>query len=295
MRLGFYRGIEIRINPAFLGLCLIYAWLGISEVLWAILALIFHEAGHMLAAVWCGLELSKVELFPLGGEISTEGLVGDQPYKEITVALAGPLVSLFLAGLTYIMERNLGISELSFFVQFSLILGVFNLWPALPLDGGRILRALLSKEIGVRSATILSSWSGYVLAGILLLLGVYWGHSIPEAWCLPIIGGFLAMKVRSELRTIPYSFTRYLVRKRLCLNENKVIRSSVVVVPPTMKVGRILNCSRPDCLMLVVVIDSQGQIMNVLTEKVLIEEWLIRDPMTTIAELLSDPEELIIK
>jgi len=264
--------------------------LGIGEVLWAVLALVLHEAGHLAAAAWCGLPLSKVELFPLGGEISTEGLVGDQPYKEVIVALAGPAVSLFLAGLTYIMDRNLGLTGFSFFAQFSLLLGVFNLWPALPLDGGRILRALLSRKIGVRSATLLSSWSGYVLAGTLLILGIYWGRSQLEAWCLPIIGGFLAMKVRSELRMLPYSFTRYLVRKRLILNENEVIRCSVVVVPPTMNVGRILNSSRPDCLMIVAVINSRGQIMNVLTEKVLIEEWLIRDPMTTIAELLSDPE-----
>ena len=130
MRIGSIKGVELAVNPLFMLVCLVYLSIGVKEIIWVILALLLHETGHALAAQICKLRLVRVELFPFGGQILTEGLVGDSPARDVMVALAGPAVSLFSAGLTYIMEGNLRIVDFSFFMGFSLLLGMFNLLPA---------------------------------------------------------------------------------------------------------------------------------------------------------------------
>jgi len=286
MRLGSIKGVDLAINPLFLLVCLIYLCTGFIEVLWIVLALLLHEAGHVLMALICGLRLLRVELFPFGGQISTEGLVGDAPGRDMMVALAGPVASLFSAGLTYIMEGNLRIAGFSFFMEFNLLLGLFNLLPALPLDGGRVLKALCSTRVGIRTATAVGSWSGQILALVLLIAGLYLGFRDPLAVNLLLVAGFLGFKAREELQMLPYGFTRYLLRKRLMPGENGMAAARITVAHSRVQVSRILNRNRPDAVAVVLVIDTQGKVVGVLTERVLIEAMLTRGPMTTLEELL---------
>lgn len=287
MRLGSIKGVELAINPVFLVVCLVYLYLGVGGILWVVLALVLHEVGHALAALVCGLRLLRMELFPFGGQISTEGMVGDNPGRDVVVALAGPAVSLFSAGLTYIIEGNLEISGFSFFMEFNLLLGLFNLLPALPLDGGRVLKALFSMKVGVRAAIMVGSWSGQVLALVLLTAGVYLSFRDPRAVNLLLVAGFLGYKAREELQMLPYGFTRYLLRKRLMLADSGMAPGLLTVADSRVKISRILNRNLPETLTVVLVIDANGKILGILTERVLIEAMLTRGPMTTLEELLS--------
>ena len=286
MKLGSIKDVELAINPLFLLVCLIYLCAGFIEILWVFLALILHEAGHLLMALICRLRLLRVELFPFGGQISTEGMVGDSPGRDVVVALAGPAASLFSAGLTYIMEGNLRIAGFSFFMEYNLLLGMFNLLPALPLDGGRVLKALCSTKVGVRTATVVGSWSGQILALVLLIVGLYLGFQDPRAVNLLLVAGFLGYKAREELQMLPYGFTRYLLRKRLMLGENGMATGRLTVAHSRVKVSRVLNRNLPDSIAVVLVIDAQGKVLGVLTERVLIEAMLTRGPRTTLEELL---------
>ena len=292
MRIGEIKGVELAVNPLFMLICLVYLCLGLSEILWAVLALVLHEAGHALAALICGLRLLRVELFPFGGEILTEGMVGDNPARDVMVALAGPTVSLFSAGLTYIMEGNLWIADFSFFMEFCLLLGLFNLLPALPLDGGRVIKALFSMKYGLRAATVIGSWSGQILALILLIAGIYLGLKDPQALNLVLVAGFLGYKAREELQMLPYGFTRYLLRKRLMLAERGMAPGLLIVAHSRVRVGRVLNRNLPETIMVVLVIDTGGKALGVLTERILIEAMLNQGPMTTLGDLLRADEDL---
>ncbi|MGE5544199.1 MAG: M50 family metallopeptidase [Bacillota bacterium] len=290
MRLGSIKEVNLAINPLFLLVCLIYLCTGFVEVLWVILALIVHEAGHVLMALICGLRLLRVELFPFGGQITTEEMVGDSPGREIAVAMAGPVFSLFSAGLTYIMEGNLRVAGFSFFMEFSLLLGLFNLLPALPLDGGRILKALCSTKVGLRRATLVGSWSGQILALVLLVAGLYMGYRDPRALNLLLVAGFMGYKAREEMQMLPYGFTRYLLRKRLMPGECGMATGMLIVAHHRVKVSRILYRNLPETIAVVLVIDTQGKVQGVLTERVLIEAMLTRGPMATLGELLPTGE-----
>ena len=216
-------------------------------------------------------------------------MVGDNPARDVMVALAGPTVSLFSAGLTYIMEGNLDSGFL--FLWVLPVIGAFNLLPALPLDGGRVI-ALFSMKYGLRAATVIGSWSGQILALILLIAGLYLGLKDPQALNLVLVAGFLGYKAREELQMLPYGFTRYLLRKRLMLAERGMAPGLLIVAHSRVRVGRVLNRNLPETIMVVLVIDTGGKALGVLTERILIEAMLNQGPMTTLGDLLRADEDL---
>ena len=149
-----------------------------------------------------------------------------------------------------------------FFMGFCLLLGLFNLLPALPLDGGRVIKALFSMKYGLRAATVIGSWSGQILALILLIAGLYLGLKDPQALNLVLVAGFLGYKAREELQMLPYGFTRYLLRKRLMLAERGMAPGLLIVAHSRVRVGRVLNRNLPETIMVVLVIDTGGKALG---------------------------------
>lgn len=190
--LGVIAGVPVKIHFTFF---LFLAWIGmeasgagsdpLNEVLF-ILAIfgcvLLHELGHMLTARKLGIRTSDIVLYPFGGVASI--LEEPGPRAELLVTIAGPLVNIAIAAILIIgFDLNFG-SELflkgGFIARLAaanIVLFVFNLIPAYPMDGGRILRALL-KLAKVRSATVISARLSQILSLMLGGLGLYIGSPI---------------------------------------------------------------------------------------------------------------------
>jgi len=152
---------------------------------------IMHEYGHALMARRFHIKTRDIIITPIGGIARLEGMP-QRPVQELLVAFAGPLVNLFLAliffGVLYAMEtedfflrEKESIEVLTDPVGFifliammNTILFVFNLFPAYPMDGGRILRALLSMKMSRRKATIIAANVGRVLSIGFIIFGAYY-------------------------------------------------------------------------------------------------------------------------
>ena len=169
-------------------------------------SILLHELGHALAARRSGIEVTGIDLFFFGGVMKMSRDT-DTPGREFFVAVAGPLVTLALVGLgtlagvvmmgseAFVDTARLagatpGAAELvvSFLTTINLVLLVFNLVPAFPLDGGRIARAAIWKLTGDRGRA--TRVSGYLGQGFALLLGAYglWTFSTGDSF-----GGIWAM------------------------------------------------------------------------------------------------------
>lgn len=187
-------GIQIRLHFTFF---LLLAWVGLGgsvEDGWrssltglAVVLLVFscvllHELGHAWAAKRCGIRTPDITLLPIGGVARLER-IPEKPGEEIFVALAGPLVSAVLAagfgaasGFSLppldgeIREWGQLCSKL-FTINTGLLL--FNLLPAFPMDGGRVLRALLATRFTYRRSTRIAATIGQTLAVALSLLGLW--------------------------------------------------------------------------------------------------------------------------
>lgn len=189
-------GIDIYVHATFF---ILVAWIGMS--FWAIdgtiqavitgvgfivalfACVVLHEFGHALTARRYGIRTEKITLLPIGGVASMERMP-DDPKQEIAVALAGPAVNLVIAaGLwlwllatgSMVDTEQLSITEGSFLQRLMLInlmLAIFNMLPAFPMDGGRVLRAVLALNMDHIRATRIAASIGQGLALWLGFLGL---------------------------------------------------------------------------------------------------------------------------
>ena len=174
-RLGTLFGFPIRVNLSFillLGLVLltIGGLQGLAVVLMAAGSVLLHELGHSLMARHLGVPVAGIELHFFGG--AAQMGMPRSPRDEIAVAAAGPAVSFALAGLGHGLAALTGLQALALFGWVNLLLAVFNLLPAFPSDGGRILRAWLARRRGMVAATELAVKIGRVACVALAVAGL---------------------------------------------------------------------------------------------------------------------------
>jgi len=137
------------------------------------LSVLVHELSHTFLALRSGLPVRRISLHVLGG-VSEIERPADTPGREAGIALAGPLVSLLLAGVGFLVgeatEPGTVVRLLARALMLSnLLVGLFNLLPGLPLDGGRALSAAVWRATGRRhTGTIVAGWAGRVLALLVL-------------------------------------------------------------------------------------------------------------------------------
>jgi stage IV sporulation protein FB len=186
-------------------------------VLGAIASVLLHEVGHAGVAARFGVRTTEIVMFPIGGLSRMECPL--RPSVEIMVALAGPLVNLALAGviLTYMVASHQAIpitvnellqpsgkNVMALLLYGNVLLAVFNLLPAYPMDGGRILRALLSYVYPADQATRMAAWMGRMLAMSMGLYGLLGQHFMLVFFALFIYLGAAQESVASLGRTLSH-------------------------------------------------------------------------------------------
>ncbi len=166
---------RLRAHPLALLMPAAALFLGAREEVAALLiGLAAHEAAHLLAAKALGVGVSQLKLMPFGGAIALENPYALAPSKLLAVAAAGPVGSLVAlttsAALAHwrLVSPTLALA----LVRTNLMLGLFNLLPALPLDGGRMLYALLEGRLGRTRAVEVGVWLGRLTALLLVALAV---------------------------------------------------------------------------------------------------------------------------
>jgi Zn-dependent protease len=194
-------GIQVRIHVTFL-LFLAWIWIsyyqlagfsgamqGVLFILALFTCVLLHEFGHAFAAREFGIKTPDITLLPIGG-VARLSRIPDKPWQELVVAIAGPLVNVIIAavllsvisGTTELLQidrlENPRIELLGKLAAINVMLVIFNMIPAFPMDGGRVLRALLAMAMPYMRATQIAAWIGQGLAllfaffGILSYLGI---------------------------------------------------------------------------------------------------------------------------
>ena len=222
-------------------------WLvAIATSLLFFISVVVHELSHSLVAIWRGIPVKGITLFVFGGvsQISHEAR---RPSTELLVAGVGPFSSLLLGalfgGLTFILKplNEHLFAMASILVWVNIALGVFNMMPGFPLDGGRILRAVVWGTTGnYWRATLIASLAGRGLAfaiiggGILtVVMGGPFG-GVQGLW-LVLIGWFLE-------RAASASYHQFRIRQRLRdVTVREIMSTDYQLVPPNISLMEFMN------------------------------------------------------
>ncbi|GAC1470598.1 MAG: hypothetical protein NVSMB9_15830 [Isosphaeraceae bacterium] len=213
-KLGKIAGIDFYLHSTFL-LLIAYVMmkgagpLGVALTLAAFGCVLLHELGHALMARRFGIETLDITLYPIGGVARLEKMPRS-PGAEMLIALAGPAVNLaIVAGLMVYLRVDSsgpGLIRGTLILNLlwvNLILALFNMIPAFPMDGGRVLRALLSTPLGRVKATLIAAGLGRGLAVLFGFYSLIHGHG-PQVFLALFIylaaGAELANVIAEERR-----------------------------------------------------------------------------------------------
>ncbi|MEW6182876.1 MAG: M50 family metallopeptidase [Bacillota bacterium] len=263
------RGMTIRVNPLFLAAFLLYYAAGVLDrAVIAFGSVLLHEMGHVLAASGFGVRVKSVELFPFGGVARFEGTGILRPAKEIGIALGGPLtsVALFCVGQGLVQYGCLGGARAQFFLAVNLMIAAFNLLPGLPLDGGRIMRALLTTRKGSGPATSITAITGQIIGFLLTVLGI--GGFVAHLWGLEAAaaGLFILYAATSEKRQAAYLFAHNLVLKERELSERLVLPGELLVAVEEALLIEVSRLFNPGRFYFIAVTDKNGNGVGLLSE-----------------------------
>lgn len=211
-------------------------------------SILLHELGHSLVSQRCGIPVPRITLLLIGGlaEISREP---DDARTELKIALGGPIVSVVLSILyfaTGLVSAALGLTAVTAVCQWlaytNLILVVFNMIPGYPLDGGRILRALLWLRSGrLRWATYIATRIGVGFSYVLVVLGLYvvaMQYPKPQAW-----GGFIYLFIALFLKSAAESgYTNTVHRAVLTgVTVREIMTPSPITIPTFLPLSRVVD------------------------------------------------------
>ncbi|MFG3686577.1 site-2 protease family protein [Micromonospora sp. NPDC047740] len=230
-RLGRVAGVPIGVNWSVLVIFVLIAWAlaaslfprsypghsafaywvaGLAAAVVFFLGLLAHEVSHSVIAKRNGIEVEDITLWLFGGVSKLKGEARD-PGAELRIAGVGPLVSLllgiFFGVIAFLVSlatgRGLLVGALSWLAGINVLLAIFNVLPAAPLDGGRLLRAVVWRATGDRTkASVVAARAGWGLGIVLIAVGIWQffrGAGVGGLW-LALIGWFLIGAAGAEER-----------------------------------------------------------------------------------------------
>jgi Zn-dependent protease len=286
--------VAVRFTPSvYPGLSSIEYWaVGVSGAIILFLSVILHELSHSVVAMRYGLHVREIILFIFGGVSNIEDLdaigerkihsakeVSNEFRKEFKIAVAGPIMSFILAGIfsslfllisqgtlqsEFVLNRIVGI-VLLYGTIVNIVLGIFNLVPAFPLDGGRILRAgILKWKKDYEKATKIAAKTGVIISYGFMAVGfiiIVFGDFFGGTWIL-LIGWFLNNGAQSYMSQYELSSLLAGVRLQDIMNTNVIFLKETFTVAYSLReyFNRYAKDSFP-------VLDDRGRLLGLVTFK----------------------------
>src|SRR5215210_2729491 len=282
-KIGRAFGIDVKVHWTFFLLLAFFAYLGYREtgslanalVTSAIIVALFvcvllHEFGHSLVAQRLGLEVPDITLLPIGGLARLKSLP-EKPWDEVKIAVAGPLVNVVLAPIFFAGALALGANLsspvniieggsvgqiLAYLGYINVALVVFNMIPAFPMDGGRVLRGLLATRLGPVRATEIASAIGQAFAIGFFFLGIATG-----AYLLALIAVFIFFGASGEAQMVRQ---REMMRG-LLVSDVMGTRPRTETVTPYHTFGQVLDLVIHGYQEDFPVVDENGNLVGMIT------------------------------
>lgn len=290
MHTGKVAGIQIILNNWFLVLLGLFAMVGmLGKVVIVFFAIICHELAHAGTAYLLGFKVREIELLPFGGVARIERLNEAAPLQDMVIAVAGPLCSLVLAAMTHMIMTEYAYrhEDWGFFLKVNIMLACFNLLPALPLDGGRILRAWLCQiwDYGKATAAVVKVSMGVSFCLISYAIAEFF---LTYTINVTFIGAgiFLFTAARVEAKVAGFRVMRVLAHKKELLTAKGIMPTAHYTAVSTMRIKEVMRLFHPEQYYIVIVVDENLAVQGQVTETELWEALTTKGISTTLFDIL---------
>jgi Zn-dependent protease/CBS domain-containing protein len=285
-KIGRFSGIEVRVHWTFFLLLTFFAFVGYQAsgsavgaltatltIVALFLCVLLHEFGHSLVAQRLGIEIHSITLLPVGGVSNLETLP-EKPADEVKISVVGPLVSVVLALIFFGVGLLFGavprvptdlfagfgsVGQFFFYLGYlNTVLAVFNLLPAFPLDGGRILRGLLATRLGAVRATDVSSTIGQIFAAAFFLIGLLSSNLL-----LALVAVFVFFGASGESQMVRQRETT----RGLSVSDVMGTKPHTETVTPSHSFGQVLDSVIHGYQEDFPVVDENGKLIGMITRE----------------------------
>lgn len=216
--------MKISLHPLFIVILLCSIFTGyFIEIILLFIFVFVHEVGHYFMAKHFNWKIKEIKLLPFGGVLIVDDAQATTAFEESFVALAGPLQNVIIMLLAWFCGQChwLSYDWVEYIIRSNLWLMIFNLLPIHPLDGGKLLQALVSISLPYFYTMKIMIWVSIVGASLMIIVAVtygLWKNNAGPQLNLLLVGSFLFLDNLMRLKNLPYLLYRFILQRRKALD-----------------------------------------------------------------------------
>ncbi|GFP77262.1 M50 family metallopeptidase [Clostridium fungisolvens] len=262
----------VKISKWLIPQILIFFILGFRSMIFlGFLWIMLHEMTHYIVAKWMNLSIDNFKIHPFGTALELSDFDGLTHKEEILLSISGPAFNFIMFGILYMAYKVVPAEFINNSMEINLVLGMFNLLPAYPLDGSKILRTLLSSRMFYKKAHIITSYISYGVG--IIGIGIFIYLSTIHIFNLSVLltSCFILFITYNEKRKVMYIIMGDIIKKRTRLGKKKYIYNKTISVHFKLGLINVLGLVDKNKFNTFYILDDELRLTDVIHEDELIE------------------------
>lgn len=289
MKLCKIFNIQIRVSYLFFIILVFSMFFNcFDQLLIFIVVILIHELAHCYVSTYYDIGISEIKFFIFGGVARFQEHIEENSKQEIIIASAGPITNFALIFITLLVMDKFHIEKghtIQLFLTANMVVGLFNLIPVLPLDGGRIARGILGNYLGIKRATYMVVRLGYCICILLFVIGIYASlvYNI-EYIFISFLFVYIFFSTRGEKEKIDLIFAKNLVLRKKSLFNEGIMDVKHIVAMESINIKNIFDEFTLEQYCIITITDAEGKVIGNLSESEVIDAVIEHDSNITLGE-----------
>lgn len=241
-----------------------------GQLLYAFIIVLIHEVVHYITARHCGFSGFDIELIAVGAVLKFRDLDDATPKEDLIISLSGPMINIALAVIFYFLYSNLRLNSLYMLFAGNLAIGTFNLIPAFPLDGGRILRDLLNFRFSYKKSNKIMMILSIIIGSLLMFTYVLLFFKGSTNFNMGIIGLFIIISSLKENERVAYIIMGDIIKKKYKFIKNGYIENKNTSVYYKKDLLSAMGLFDKNKYNIFTILDEEMKVMDIIYEEEII-------------------------
>lgn len=292
MRLFKIFNIQIKISYLFLFILTFSMFFDyFSQLFVLMIVILIHEFAHCCACIYYNIGISEIKIFVFGGVAKFQKHIEENAKQEIIIALAGPISNFIFLFIALLIVNKFNIKKnyiIQLFLTANIIIGLFNLIPILPLDGGRIIRGVIGHCLGIKRATYIVIRLGYCICVLSFFVGIYMAlvYNV-EYIFISLLSIYIFFSNRKEKENINLIFTKNLIIRKKPLFSGGIMDVKHIIAMESVDIKNIFDEFTLKQYCIITITDTTGKVIGNLSESEIIEAIIEHKSNITLGDLLN--------